>query len=147
MTGVQRSLPSSQVLKALRRFGGFGLDISLPRAIQLVTNALERGIELPRSGVLDLASMALDPTVVLNREDRIKAAKALSPFNEREIVRKAALAIRDPWSPLDVVIAAATLLLGSPKRRLSHPTFACLARVVRRFRPNSRPSRELTTVQ
>lgn len=94
---------------------------------------MHAGVTVPRSAVLDLAQVILDPEVDIDRDIRMGAAKALSAFDERVIVSRATAAIRDPASPLGVAMAAATILLGSTNRRLSHPTSVCLVRKVRRF--------------
>jgi hypothetical protein len=92
---------------------------------------MQSGITMPRSAVLDLAHAVLDAEGDIDCHIRVAAAKALVAFDEREIARAATRAIRDPTSPLDVALAAATLLLGSPKRRLSHRTVACVLRTVK----------------
>ena len=94
---------------------------------------MRAGTTMPRSAVLDLARVILDSEVDIDRHIPVPAAKVLARFNERAIVRRAALAIRDPSSPLDVVLAAATILLGSPRGQLSHRTVSCLLRNARRF--------------
>ena len=126
-------LPSSRVLKACRCLGGIRNQGNLPSAVRIVSAAMHAGVTMPRSAVLDLARVVLDSEIAINRDTRLAASKALARFNEREIVRRATRAIRDPASRLDVVMAAATILLGSPNRSLSHPTLTCLTRKVCRF--------------
>ena len=126
-------LPSSRVLKAYRRLGGTRNQGSLSSAVRTVSAAMQSGITMPRSAVLDLAYAVLDAEVDIDCQIRVAAAKALVAFDEREIARAATRAIRDPTSPLEVVTAAATIFLGSPRRQLSPRDSACLLGKVRRF--------------
>ena len=126
-------MPPSQVLRAIRRLGGFGLELSLQRAVRIVTDAFERRVEMPRSAILDLGSLALDATVVLDLRTRINAAKAVSPFGERGTVKRAVHAIGVNEAPLDVLQAAAVILLGPPVRRLSRKTVLSLQQRLKRY--------------
>lgn len=132
MTGAGK-MPSSEVLKALRRLGGLGLEMSLERAVRIATGAFERGNLMPRSAAIDLGRLALDPNIVLSRTARIGAAKAVSASGELETVRRAVRVIGSDETPLDVLQAAAVILLGAPARRLSRKTASSLQRCVRRY--------------
>lgn len=125
-------MPSSQVMKAIRRLGGISSHIELEQAVRIVIGACERGNLMPRSGILDLGSLALDPAAGLDHRTRIEAAKAVSQFAELEIVKTAVHVIGSDETPLDVLQAAAVILLGASARRLSHKTIARLLRIARR---------------
>ena len=70
--------------------------------------------------------------MILDRTTRIKAAKAVSASGELETVKRAANAIGANETPLGVVEAAAVILLGHPRRKLSTKTVARLYRLARR---------------
>ncbi len=133
MTRAPCRLPSSQVLRAVRRFAGIGLEMSLQRAVRIVTTSLEQGIEMPCSGVLDVGRLALDSAVNLDRDTRFRAARAVSIFRELETIKRAIHVVGSDETPLDVVEAAAVILLGPPARRLSRKTSLGLRRCVRRY--------------
>lgn len=133
MTRNRQRLPSSRVLRACRCLGGLHNQGDIPNAVRTVLGAVQGEVSLPRSALLDLARIVLDADVDMNRHIRLAAAKALVQFNERVITGRATRAIRDPSSPLDVVMAAATILVGPPCHRLSRPSLVCLVRVIRRF--------------
>ena len=126
-------MPSHHVMKAMRRLGGIGSDISLPQAVQIVTAAFEQGVDMPRSAILDVGHYILDPMAPIDRRTRLKAAQAVAAFRERETIRRAVHVIGSNDTPLAVVQAAAVLLLGPPSPQLSRKTVSALQRCVRRY--------------
>jgi hypothetical protein len=119
-------------MRAIRRIGGIGFDMSLLRAVRIVTDAFERRVTMPRSSALDLGRLALGPTTVLDRGIRIRAARAVSPFGELETVKRAVRVIGSDKTPIELVETAAVILLGPPPRKLSSKTVSRLSQVVRR---------------
>ena len=96
------------LLKALRRFGGFGQSMSLQHAAQILTAALVSGIDMTRSGILGLGHHSLDPTVPLDRCTRLNVVKAVTTLGALEISRRAVKVIGSDEAPLHVLQAAAT---------------------------------------
>lgn len=133
MSRNRRRMPPPELLRAFRCLAGVGHHGDLLDAIRTVLAALEVGVTLPRSAVLDLARVVFDADVDMDRHLRLAAAEALARSDEREIANLAASAIRDSSASLGVATAAATFLLGSPHRRLSRPTLTGLVRKIRRF--------------
>ena len=131
MANVLR-LPSSRVLAACRVLSGVGSSPKPIIAAGVVLRAMESGVAIPRSARLDLGRMILDPNFTLDRDIRIRGAKALTAFRERNLYARAKLAICGKHTHSDVLQAAAMVLLGSPPRRLSHNVVSCLVRAIRR---------------
>ena len=133
MTGDRFKVPPLTVLAACRPLAGVP-QMELLDAVQYVTSVLEHDIAIARSTVRVLGRHVLNPNAPLDRKTRLRAATALSTIHERSIEVHAVQVICREDTPLDVIQAAAAIVLGTSRRRqLNATTVHALTRHVRRY--------------
>lgn len=133
MTRDSNRLPSSRILKAYRSLEAIESEQGVQNAVCRILSSLQAGASLQHSTAVDLARIVLDCNTYLDRDIRLACARTLARIDSGEIVALATLAIRDRDRPLDGAKAAASILLGSRRVRLSQRTPICLVRAIRRF--------------
>ena len=108
--------------------------MGLQKAVDSITSELEGGVPVPSSIVLKLGRHVLDPKCPLDRKIRLRAATDLSAVRERELEVHAIQVLCHEDTPLDVIQAAAAIVLGTSRRRqLNATTVLALTRHVRRY--------------